>query len=313
VRDDTSESESQAASAVFMVRPTAFASNPETRASNAFQGDPAADPTLAARAQTEFDAVVAALRAAGVRVHVFDGRSEGDCPDEIFPNNWVSLHADGTAVLYPMLAPSRRRERRPELLNALVSEHGYRVSRILDLTAHEAHGRFLEGTGSLVLDRIAHVAYVCRSSRSDADALAEFAAALGYETVVFDAIDGSGVPIYHTNVVMAVGTAFAVVCYDTIPDAEDRRRVATRLEQSGRSVIAIDLDQLGNFAANLLELASPDGPVIALSARALMSLRADQRRSLESFGTLVPVAIPTIETVGGGSVRCMLAEIHLAA
>jgi len=311
VRDDTSESESQAASAVFMVRPTAFASNPETCASNAFQHTATAVIDLNASAQAELDAVAAALRDAGVRVHVFDGRGERDCPDEIFPNNWVSFHADGTVVLYPLLAPSRRRERRSELIEMLAREHGYGISRTIDLSAHEDHGRYLEGTGSLVLDRVTQVAYMSRSPRSDDDALADFADALGYETVVFDAIDGSGVPIYHTNVVLSVGTRFAIVCYDAMPAAEDRRRVATRLERSGRSVIAIDLDQLGNFAANLLELSGRDGPVIAMSARALMSLRADQRRSLESFGTLVPVAIPTIETYGGGGVRCMLAEIFL--
>jgi len=311
IEQNTPESEPQAASAVFMVRPTAFASNPETRASNAFQRGVAAAIDLNARAQAEFGAVVAALRAAGVRVHVFDGRLERDCPDEIFPNNWVSFHTDGTVVLYPMLAPNRRRERRPELLDALVSEHGCRISRTLDLTTLEARGRFLEGTGSLVLDRIAHVAYVCRSPRSDQNALANFGAALGYETVVFDALDADGQPVYHTNVVMAVGTRFAVVCFDAMPNAADRSRVATRLAQSGRTVITIDLDQLSNFAANLLELSGRDGPVIALSARALASLSAEQRRALESFGALVAVAIPTIETVGGGSVRCMLAEIFL--
>ncbi len=302
-------SEPQAASAVLIIRPTAFASNPQTLASNAFQCE-SNSAELTSRARAECDAVAAALTDAGVRVHVFEGQPERDCPDEIFPNNWISLHADGTAVLYPLLAPNRRRERRRDVLHALTSEHGYRLSRTVDLTAHETHGRFLEGTGSLVLDRPSRVAYLCRSPRSDERVLADFASQLGYETVVFDAADRAGAAIYHTNVVMSLGTRFAVVCLDALPTA-DRERVAGCLRQSGREIVEINLDQLGNFAANLLELGSRDGPVIALSTRALDAFDTTQHRTLESFGALVPVAIPTIERCGGGSVRCMLAEVFL--
>lgn len=306
---DTTESEPQAAPAVFLVRPTAFASNPQTLASNAFQHE-GGDTDLTARARSECDAVATALADAGVRVHVFEGRSERDCPDEIFPNNWISFHADGTAVLYPMLAPNRRSERRQDVLHTLTGEHGYRLSRTIDLTAREADGRFLEGTGSLVLDRQSRVAFMCRSPRSDERVLADFASQLGYETVAFDAADRTGAAIYHTNAVMSLGTQFAVVSLDAMP-AADRERVASALTQSGRDIVDIDLDQLGSFAANLLELAGRDGPVIALSTRALDALDPVQRSTLDSFGRLVPVAIPTIERYGGGSVRCMLAEVFL--
>jgi hypothetical protein len=301
------KSEPQAASAVFVVRPTAFASNPQTLASNAFQNE-GGKTNLNLRARSECDAVTTALTDAGVRVHVFEGRIERDCPDEIFPNNWISFHADGTVVLYPLLAPNRRRERRRDMLDTLTGEHRYRLSRTIDLTSHEADGRYLEGTGSLVLDRPSRVAYLCRSPRSNERVLVDFAAQLGYQTVVFDAADRAGSAIYHTNVVMSLGTQFAVVCFDAMP-AADRERVAGNVMQSGRKIVDIDLDQLDSFAANLLELDGRDGPVIALSTRALDAFDSAQRRILESFGHLVPVAIPTIERYGGGSVRCMLAEV----
>ncbi|MDH3421240.1 MAG: arginine deiminase-related protein [Gammaproteobacteria bacterium] len=303
--------EQQAAKAVLMVRPAAFASNPETLASNAFQSAAVATEEMAARAQTEFDAVVAALTAAGVHVCTFDGRLEGDCPDEVFPNNWVSFHADGTVVLYPMLAPSRRRERRRQIIDALEREHGYVIARTVDLTAHEAHALFLEGTGSLVLDRISHVAYACRSPRTHEQVLNDFADRLGYTPVAFDALDDSGRPIYHTNVVMAVGTSFAVVCLEAIADPTDREAITHRLEDSGREIVAVELDQMHDFAANLLELEGRDGRVMTLSACALSALDDSQIYRLERHGKLLSVPIPTIETFGGGSLRCMLAEIHL--
>ncbi len=303
--------ESQSANAVLMVRPTAFSSNPETLASNTFQSAAAATEEMAARAQVEFDTVAEALTGAGVHVHTFDGRAERDCPDEIFPNNWVSFHADGTVVLYPMLAPSRRCERRVAIIDSLNRDHGYALTRTVDLTSHEAHERFLEGTGSLVLDRISRVAYACRSPRTHEQVLDDFAEQLGYSPVAFDALDDNGKQVYHTNVVMALGTRFAVVCLEAIVDPTDRDAISQRLEDSGREIVEIELEQMQEFAANLLELEGPDGHVIALSACALAALDDAQIRQLERHGKLLSVAIPTIETFGGGSLRCMLAEVFL--
>jgi hypothetical protein len=294
-----------------MIRPTAFASNPETLASNAFQARAASSGDVAQRALAEFDAASAALAYAGIRVHVFAGRAESDCPDEIFPNNWVSFHADGTAVLYPLLAGNRRRERRTDVFDALSRIHGYAIDRTIDLTAYERQERYLEGTGSLVLDRINRVAYACRSPRTDSDVLAEFATQLGYDAILFDALDANGQPVYHTNVVMSVGTDFAAICLRALPDAGVRERVLGRLEASGRTVIEITLEQMHGFAANILELSGNDGRVIALSAHAHGVLGEAQVLELERHGKLVIAAIPTIETHGGGSLRCMLAEVHL--
>ena len=303
----------QAASAVLMVRPAAFGWNPETAASNRFQAAAAETSGDAARrAVAEFDGVVAALRAAGVTVHVGDDRPEPACPDAVFPNNWVSLHADGTVVLYPMLACDRRDERRLDLVAALEQQGGYRVERLLDLTHHERQGRFLEGTGSVVFDHVGRVAYACLSPRTDAAVLDELCAELGYEAYAFRAADRNGVPVYHTNVLLAIGTDFALVCAPAVA-ADERDALLARLARDGRRVIVIDQAQLGEFAGNVLELRAADGArVLAGSQRALASLSPQARAALEScVDRIVAVPVPTIEALGGGSVRCMLAEVFL--
>ena len=302
--------EPQTAPAVLLVRPAHFASNRETLASNRFQADAPPSAAIATAARRETDAVATTLAAAGVRVLAFAGSRDAALPDEVFPNNWVSFHADGTAILYPLLAPSRRAERRPELLEGLRAQ-GYRLERVIDLSPLERRGEHLEGTGSLVLDRARRVAYACLSPRTHSAALDAFAAATGYEIAAFAAVDRDGVPIYHTNVVMALGTSFAVLCTAAIEDPGTRRAIVARLERSGREVIDLELAQLHAFAGNLLELRSRTGPVVALSARALASLDAAQRDALARHGRLVPIAVDTIERYGGGSVRCMLAEVPL--
>jgi len=302
--------EPQTADAVLMIRPARFAANVETAGSNRFQTAVRADRDVAQRAAREFDALAVALAASGVRVHAFAGSRDAPLPDEVFPNNWVSFHADGTAVLYPMLAPSRRRERRPELLDELRREHGYRLTRVVDLTHLEARAEYLEGTGSFVLDRVRRVAYACRSPRTHDAALAEFGRELGYETHAFDAADRDGHAIYHTNVLLSIGTRFAVLCTRALRDADERRRLVERLA-AHRELIDLDFEQLHSFAGNVLELRAGDSPVIALSATALASLHPAQRRVLESHGELVAADVRTIETHGGGSVRCMLAEVAL--
>lgn len=310
----TARSESQAANTVLLVCPVAFHGNPETVESNAFQRPPeVADPAAEqAAAAVEFDGLVTALSDAGVTTVVVPDRAEPPTPDSIFPNNWLSLHADGTAVLYPMMAPSRRGERRRDVLELLSREHGFRVERVLDLSSHEAAGHFLEGTGSMVLDRAHRVAYACLSPRTDAGVLAEAARLLDYEPLAFAAADESGVPVYHTNVMMCVGSDFAVVCEEAISDAGQRDAVRRRLEACGHEVVPIDFAQMRSFAGNMLELAGTGGArVLVLSARALESLRPDQVRALEARCALLPVPVATIEDSGGGSVRCMLAEVHL--
>ncbi len=303
--------EAQASSAVLMIRPAHFASNQDTAGSNFFQ-QPAADTLDAAeRARSEFDRLASALAGAGIRVHQFEGRAAPRLPDEVFPNNWLSLHADGTAVLYPLLATNRRPERRPDILAALHERHGYRVGRIVDLTHLEARHEFLEGTGSLVLDRTSRVAYACLSPRTHTRALAAFARGLDYDTVPFRALDRAGRPIYHTNVLLSVGTHFAVLCTRAVAETRERRSLIRRLETSGREVIDIDFDHLEAFAGNLLELEGRDGAVIALSERACASLGDEVLGRIGRYGRIVAAAIPTIETLGGGSVRCMLAEVAL--
>lgn len=303
------ESQAQTADAVLMIRPAHFGENVETAASNFFQQTGHADADVAQRGQREFDTLGVALAAAGVQVHEFAGRSDDRLPDEVFPNNWVSLHADGTAVLYPMLTPNRRRERRPELLEALRAR-GFAIERVVDLTELELSGLILEGTGSVVFDHVARVGYACLSARTHAAALAELGRALRYEVVPFAAADRDGREIYHTNVLMAIGTGFAAVCSTAIA-REQRAAIVERLTASGREIVDLTLNQMHAFAGNLLELRGRSGAVIALSATALAALDRSQAARLRTHGELVAVDIGTIERVGGGSVRCMLAEVAL--
>lgn len=294
-----------------MIRPVRFEGNPQTAASNAFQAGVSGSLSAQEQALAEFEGLRSALSEAGVRVHVFDDTQEPHKPDSIFPNNWVSFHADGTAVLYPMLAENRRLERRMDLLESLSMQHGFRITRVIDLSHHERDGRFLEGTGSLVLDRVNRVAYACVSARTDLDVLGDFAQQLDYDVVAFEAFDPNGAPIYHTNVMMSVGTSFAVVCSASIRD-DERGGVLDALRSSGRTIVDLDFEQMLGFAGNLLELRSEAGrQVVAISQRAFEVLRPEQREILQREGSIVPAAIPTIETLGGGSVRCMLAEVFL--
>jgi hypothetical protein len=232
-------------------------------------------------------------------------------PDAIFPNNWVSFHFDGTVVLYPMLAPNRRSERRGDILEQVVRAGRLHVSRTVDLTHRESEGKFLEGTGSLVLDRAHRVAYASLSPRTDLDVLGEFAQLLDYELVTFESCDAAAQPVYHTNVVMAIGTRFAVICGEAIPLPQHRDAVCSKLRAAGHDILDISLRQMQDFAANILELAPPGRRIVALSTTAWRSLEAAQRRLLESHAEVICADIPTIEQIGGGGVRCMLAELHL--
>jgi hypothetical protein len=304
--------EPQSAGAVLMVRPANFGCNPQTAPSNAFQAKPGLpsrdDQTAALR---EFHGLAEGLERAGVEVLIAPDSEQPTKPDAIFPNNWVSFHRDGTVALYPMLAPNRRWERRDEILQRVVRVGEFRVSRTVDLTHRESEDKYLEGTGSVVLDRVHRVAYACSSPRTDLDVLGEFAQQLDYELMTFDAVDPGGAAVYHTNVLMAIGTGFAVVCCESIPNATHRAAVLSKLSSTDHAIVEITLAQMAQFAGNVLELAVPSGKLIALSRTALDCLAPAQRRALEAQASLIPAAIPTIERIGGGSVRCMLAEIHL--
>lgn len=294
-----------------MIQPVRFASNVQTRQSNHFQSRESGRPSKQVQeaALSEFSALAKALREAGVAVHIIEDSHEPHTPDSIFPNNWLSTHADGTVVLYPMMAPNRRLERRDDVL-AYLSAQGYCISRVIDLTAHERTEKFLEGTGSLVLDREQRIAYACISPRTHLDVLGDFAQQLDYEVVAFEAHDAQGAVIYHTNVLMCVGTRFAAVCSACIRE-DERAAVLATLRASGRVILDLSFEQLAHFAGNMLELRSVDGEsLVAMSERARTALQPGQRDLLTQLGgRIVTAPIPTIETLGGGSVRCMLAEI----
>ncbi len=309
----TSEKESQLASAVLMIRPARFHSNPLTAESNRFQGKTADSPDeQQAAAVREFDSLVDALTEAGVRVVQFDDTPEPVTPDAIFPNNWITTHADGTVVLYPMEAINRRTERRSDIVDALAAEHGFKITKVVDLSPHEQNGHYLEGTGSLVLDRVNRVAYACLSSRTHLDALGDFAQRLDYDVVAFDAVDRDGAPIYHTNVMMSLGETVAVICDESIPRADQRDAVLENLRRSGHEIVSLTFDQMEAFAGNMLELRSASGErLFAMSEQAERSLTDEQRRIIEAESRIVSAPIDNIERSAGGSVRCMLAEIHL--
>ncbi len=296
-----------------MIRPVRFESNPLTAASNRFQGRSELSPEQQQdEAQREFNALVGALRDKGIVVVVVDDTPEPHTPDSIFPNNWVSFHADGRVVLYPMEAQNRRTERRMDIVRILDEELDLMVREIVDLSHHEQAGHYLEGTGSMVLDRANHIAYACLSSRTQLDPLGDFAQRMEYEVVAFDAVDRDGVPIYHTNVLMNVGESLAVICDAAIIRDDQRQAVMQRLRDSGHAVMCLNYDQLDAFAGNMLELRSgDDARLIALSKQAFDSLDKGQRDLLQKNGDVLSVPIANIEASAGGSVRCMLAEIHL--
>jgi len=305
--------ESQLASAVLMIRPVRFESNPQTADSNRFQGKSGvtADQQQDAALQ-EFDGLVEALREHGIDVVVVDDTSEPHTPDSIFPNNWLSLHADGRVVLYPMEADNRRTERRMDVIERLDAELGYQVREIVDLSGHESTGHYLEGTGSMVLDRANRVAYACLSTRTQLDPLGDFTQRLNYDAVTFEAVDRDGVAIYHTNVLMNVGEELAVICDAAIPRDDQRSAVVQRLRDTGHEVLSLNYDQLDAFAGNMLELRTKEGArLVAMSQQAYDSLSDDQLQILSKNGEILTAPIDTIEASAGGSVRCMLAEIHL--
>jgi len=301
---------SQSTNSVLMIRPGRFYPNPETAADNAFQRNADSDSdALTLMAGKEFDAAVRTLRAAGVNVHVFEDTAEPEKPDAVFPNNWISTHHDGRIAVFPMYSALRRRERRQDIIEEL--RNHYRVTKVIDYSAFEDDGCCLEGTGSLVFDHLNKIAYVSLSNRSNTKVIQRFADDFSYEPVTFTSIDSNGQPIYHTNVMMCIGTAFAMVGLETIQNKAERQQVRARLEKTKKEIVELSADQIANFAGNAIELHNKSGEkLLVLSSRAARALTEEQRKTLTRHARLLPLELPTIE-LGGGSARCMMATIHL--
>lgn len=300
----------QSPNSVAMICPWNFYSNPETSGDNAFQNTSFnKDKDLSGSAKQEFESMVHTLENHGVRVHVFDDHGDNETPDSVFPNNWFSTHSGGNIAIHSMYSPNRRRERRSDVIELLKRE--YRVQSVVDFSGLEWDNLFLEGTGAMVLDHIERVAYTAKSNRANDICLERFCTMFGYEPMAFESADKEGTPIYHTNVMMAIGTDYALICLDMIVNKERREEIRRRLLESGRKVIDLSYEQIDNFAGNALELTSETGKtLLALSQRAYQALTDEQIQSIEAHAQIIPIAIPTIE-LAGGSVRCMLAGIHL--
>tara|TARA_R110000850_G_scaffold16697_1_gene51736 strand:- start:78187 stop:79122 length:936 start_codon:yes stop_codon:yes gene_type:complete len=306
----------QATNTILMVRPAAFRLNEETAVNNYYQStsDTLKLKDSNALAQEEFDALVTKLKEAGVNVVVFHDDGSQDTPDSLFPNNWVSFHENGDMALYPMFAVNRRRERRGEVIGTL-EEQGFKIQNVVDYTAAEDEELFLEGTGSLVLDRVNRKAYCALSPRAEEELLIEFCEDFEYTPVIFTAyqtVKGKRLPIYHTNVMMCVAKDFAVVCLDCIDDTKERKNVLNHLKEDKKEVISITEAQVEQFAGNMLEVINAEGASITvMSQSAYSSLNKQQIAAIEKHSTILSSDISTIETLGGGSARCMMAEVFL--
>ncbi|MFV7234956.1 MULTISPECIES: citrulline utilization hydrolase CtlX [Flavobacterium] len=306
----------QTTNSILMIRPVAFRMNEQTAVNNYYQKvlDGLLPATVNAKAQQEFDAFVEKLRAVGVDVTVVDDTSNPDTPDSIFPNNWVSFHENGDVALYPMFAENRRQERREDILDIL-EDNRFVINNIMDYTSAEEDGFFLEGTGSLVLDRANAKAYCALSPRADEELFIEFCEDFDYAPVIFEAfqtVDSERKLIYHTNVMMCVGETFAVICADCIDDKKERKMVLENLKENGKEIILITEAQMNNFAGNMLEVrGANDKRYLVMSAAAHQSLTPKQIEQLEKHAEILSSSLDTIEACGGGSARCMMAEIFL--
>lgn len=299
----------QTTSHILMIRPVDFKFNEQTAGDNKFQVA-SEQSNVQQKALAEFDGFVDVLRENGVDVTVISDTLEPATPDSIFPNNWVSFHEDGSVFLYPMHSANRREERRKDIIEELGKT--FEVGHLTDLSFFEQQHLFLEGTGSMVLDRVNKIAYACLSVRTDKEVLENFAMLSGYEVVAFQAVDENGFPIYHTNVMMCIGEKFAVVCLDSIKYTEDKIAVLESFKATNKTVIDISFEQMNHFAGNMLEVKNKDGEsLLVMSEQALKVLHGTQITALSAFSKIVTAPIYTIEQNGGGSARCMLAEIHL--
>ena len=299
----------QTTSHILMIRPVNFAFNLETAQNNTFQTLTGAEGAQK-NALAEFDGFVALLRKSGVDVITVEDTPHPHTPDSIFPNNWVSFHGDGTVFLYPMYAANRRAERKEHVLEKIYEK--FRIVKQIDLTDYEKNNLFLEGTGSMVLDRENRIAFACVSPRTNKKVLEDFCTRMNYDPVTFVAVDSSGVPIYHTNVVMCVADKYVVICLDAIRDVNEKDKVITTVKRTGKEIIAITSAQLNHFAGNMLQIESKDGEkLLVMSTQAYQSLAKKQVQKLNHYNRIIHAPLATIESNGGGSARCMMAEVHL--
>ena len=299
----------QTTSHILMIRPVNFGFNPETAVNNAFQVAGNGENTQD-NAFREFNDFVALLKAKGVEVIVIDDTPLPHTPDSIFPNNWVSFHDNGTVCLYPMYAKNRRLERKPEVLEKI--SHRFNISRTIDLSYFEGSNLYLEGTGSMVLDRDKKIAYACISPRTNKKLLDIFAAQMDYKPVTFEAEDQNGRAIYHTNVMMCVADQYVVICLDAVIKKDEKSSLISAIKNSEKEIIEISLNQMNHFAGNMLQVQNREGKkILVMSSQAYESLNEKQIKKLNAFNPIIHSRLNTIETNGGGSARCMMAEIHL--
>ena len=307
---------SQTTNSILMIRPVAFRMNEQTAVNNYYQKvlDGLSKETVNAKAQEEFDALVRKLKMVGVNVIVVDDTINPDTPDSVFPNNWISFHKNGDVVLYPMFAENRRKERREEILD-IIEDNGFVINEIMDYTSAEEDGFYLEGTGSLLLDRENEKAYCALSPRADEELFIEFCEDFEYSPVIFEAfqtVNGERKLIYHTNVMMCIGDTFAVICADCIDDKKERKMVLDSLRGDEKGIIFINEDQVNAFAGNMLEVkGTDDRRYLVMSNSAYQSLTKKQIAQIEEHLTIISSSLDTIEACGGGSARCMMAEIFL--
>jgi hypothetical protein len=298
----------QTTSHILMIRPVNFSFNAETAVNNAFQSTATADPQT--QALKEFDQFVQVLRDNDVDVTVIDDTPEPFTPDSIFPNNWISFHDHGLICLYPMYALNRRLERKPAVIQQL--NQRFRIDRTLDFSNYEQEGHYLEGTGSMVLDRDYKIAYACLSPRTEKTVLLDFCNKTGYTPEIFTAVDSNGQAIYHTNVMMCVADRYVVACLDSLPNPNERHHFIHQVKSTGKSLLPITLAQMNSFAGNMLQVHNRrDERLLIMSSQAFHSLTPDQIEQLTAFNRILHSDLDAIETNGGGSARCMMAEIHL--
>ncbi|WP_430967257.1 citrulline utilization hydrolase CtlX [Spongiimicrobium sp. 2-473A-2-J] len=305
----------QITNTILMIRPVGFRRNEQTAVNNYFMEEmQLQNKAINDKAQQEFDAFVVALRAKGVEVIVIEDTLKSDTPDSIFPNNWISFHANGTVAIYPMFAENRRKERREDILDRL-EELGFIIEHVMDYTIAEEEGLFLEGTGSILMDREHQKVYCALSARADEELLIEFCEDFDCLPVIFTAyqtVEGERLPIYHTNVMMCLGEQYAVICLDAIDDKKERKNVMHHLKQDGKEIVAITEEQMHHFAGNMLQVAGKDNQrYLVMSSAAYHSLRSDQLSQLQKYNPIIHSSLDTIETCGGGSARCMMAEVFL--
>ena len=293
---------------ILMIEPVSFGFNEETASNNYFQKNISID-NAQEKAFDEFEKFVEALKSNGILVHVIKDTMNPKTPDSIFPNNWISFHEDGKMVLYPMFAPNRRAERKQSVLDEISTI--FHPKETIDLRYFEEKNVFLEGTGSMVLDRVNKIAYACLSDRTDKEVLEDFCLKLGYERKIFHAVDIDGKPVYHTNVLMCVADRYAVVCLDAVKDFDEQEMLINSLEESGKEIIAIGLNQMQHFCGNMLQVSNTAGEYfLVMSSQAYEHLSADQIETIQFYNKIIHSPLETIETIGGGSARCMMAEVY---